>query len=514
MATASPSHPRRQYSSLLRVTTAGSVDDGKSTLIGRLLYESNALLDDQLASTRRGGDEPDLSLVTDGLKAEREQGITIDVAYKYFASSHRKFILADAPGHLQYTRNMVTAASRADVGIILIDARHGVVEQTRRHAYLLHLLDVTHVIVAINKIDLIDYDRSRILRIAAEFRQLAWVAAHQSLHIVPLSALVGDNISASSSRTPWYHGPSLRTLLDSLPASTDLAEELVRKSADTAFYVPVQQVIRDGQSRLAAGTLQGASLEVGGEVQLLPSQELSHVAALWVNGEPASAARPGDAVAIALSDERDIGRGTLVVSAAMRWSPCLAVRSQLVWFDHEPLQPDRRYHLRLGTQTARVEVKAIDHLFDLIALEPRSAVGVTLAMNDIALVSLEFSKPIYARAFAADKAAGAFILIDPQTHRTVAAGMIESIESKVDATLDAQTRALGLTVVSRFEPGPASAQSSALKTRSLRVPKELLRVNHLETQIDLIKTMEGAGWSCVVEDGPEAQALLERWMRS
>ncbi len=479
---------------LLRITTAGSVDDGKSTLIGRLLYEAKAVFDDQLAAIENGKrihGELDLSLLTDGLKSEREQGITIDVAYKYFSSSKRKYILADAPGHVQYTRNMVTAASLADVAIILVDAAQGILEQTRRHAYLAHLLGVRHLVLAINKIDLINYDAQKIQAIEHEFRALQWLKPEQSLQVIPVSALRGDNISIRSERTPWYHGPVLLDALDSLPA---------RKEVEQDFRLPIQLILRDSDGqRLAAGTIAQGQVKVGDSVRILPSGQESHVTEIFISGAKGQAAVSGDAVAIALADERDLERGSLLVPLETQPTPTRNWQAQLVWFDEEPFRADERYILRLGTQTARAQVTKLLHRFDLEELAPKPTEHLTL--NDIASVEVESSRPLYAVAYEDSHVLGAFILIDPRSYRTVAAGMIDRPLTGHGLRPDRLHLAASSDPIWNDHAG---------ETGWLYLPQDFLHRNSLEIQQASIETLLDLGWNIVVEEGAKAQLLRKR----
>lgn len=478
---------------VLRIATAGSVDDGKSTLIGRLLYESHAILDDQLEALQKAkklGGVLDLSLVTDGLKSEREQGITIDVAYKYFSSNRRKFILADAPGHVQYTRNMVTAASRADAAIILIDARHGVQEQTRRHAYLVHLLGVQHIILAINKIDLIGYDLPRIQAIEEEFRALEWNRNHKALHVIPLSALKGDNISEKSSDTPWYQGHPLLALLESLP---------VVKNEDDNPQLPVQLVVRNiSGKRFATGTLNGGSLKVGDAVRILPSHQTSVIADLLRGGEVSRQGAHGDAVAIRLEDERDLERGSLIVKLESQPLAAQKFSAELVWFDEDNFRPEERYILRLGTQTSRATIDELTYRFDL---ETLSAVPVaTVEKNDIIRVKIRSSLPLYLQSFAANKSAGSFILIDPLSFRTVAAGMVGAIE-----TYGTILRNETLKMVRTLEDG------ESLGANILQVPRAFLQANRLSVIGELLEEYRARGFLLHLEESEEARLLQEEF---
>lgn len=488
----------KKSKALLRITTAGSVDDGKSTLIGRLLFESAAVYDDQLAALRRGktGTAPadqalDLSLLTDGLKSEREQGITIDVAYKYFSSEARKFILADAPGHVQYTRNMVTAASRADVAIILVDASQGVLEQTRRHAYLIHLLGVPQVILAINKIDKIGYDPVRVAAIEADFRALSWYrAGGPSLAVVPLSALEGVNIVERSTKTPWYRGPALLELLNALEP---------RRALAASFALPLQYVGRGrGAKRFAAGTLGRGRLELGAAIKILPSQRQSRVAKLWVQGELAAGAEPGQAVAFELEDEIDLERGQLLVAAHTVVPATLHFSAELVWFDSEGWRPQERYILRIGTQSSRAHISRIVYRFDLERLEPTPAGG--LQLNDIARVELQSSRPLFAEAYASDRDGGAFVLIDPETYRTVAAGMLVE---RLDAGQKLEAPALGrLSLSESLAAAPGDGQNQLLQ-----IPRSFTQLNSETAQLHALGLLLELGWSIRLEKSPEAERL-------
>jgi sulfate adenylyltransferase large subunit len=486
-----------EQASVLRITTAGSVDDGKSTLIGRLLFEAKAILDDQLEALQKarlidGG--IDLSLVTDGLKSEREQGITIDVAYKYFSSPKRKFILADAPGHVQYTRNMVTAASRADAAIILVDARHGILEQTRRHAYLVHLLQVPHVILAINKIDAIDYDQGRIVAIEQEFRRLEWNQEARSLHVVPLSALRGDNVSTRSERTHWYSGPSLLEILETLPSHSP---------QDTQAELPVQIILRDSHGqRYAAGTLTAGSYQVGDAVRILPSRQESTIASILVQGKSTQKAVASEAIAIALADERDLERGSLIVPVNTIAAPSQDLRAHLVWFDNDPFRPQERYIIRLGTQTARAQIKAIAYRFNLETLRPENV--SELHMNDIALVDVHSSRSLYQKPFRQHKRAGAFVLIDPRSYRTVAAGMIESSLGDSDHE-DLQGR---LVLVDHL-----TAADQLEHDRILQFPAIALKTSRLRSLQQSLELLLESGWSLHLEKSPESEFLAKALSR-
>ncbi|MFW7381020.1 MAG: sulfate adenylyltransferase subunit 1 [Oligoflexus sp.] len=483
-------------SSLLRLATAGSVDDGKSTLIGRLLYEAKALFDDQISAIEKQRKEDgilDLSLVTDGLKSEREQGITIDVAYKYFSSAKRKYILADSPGHVQYTRNMVTAASLADAALILVDAQHGIVEQTRRHAFLIHLLGVRHVVLAINKIDLINYDQQKIAAIERDFRNLSWNQEHASLHVIPLSALCGDNVSETSARTPWYQGPSLIDLLDQLPSR-------IQESEDEGFHLPIQYILRSGTDvkRLATGTIQQGQIKIGDTVQVLPSLQKSRIAAIYVAGKSVQEAQQGQAVAIGLADELDLERGFQIVDKTSHWQKKQNVTAELVWFDDEPLQKDRLYILRSGVQTSRAKIERIDYRFDLQNLGQISA--QSLETNEIARVHLDLSRPTYLKSFQDHAYAGSFILIDPQTHRTVAAGMVTSLENDKNLTKSRQR----LLFVDKFAPRDEYSLG-----KLVQISDEFISLNQLTGSKRVIETLYELGWEIHLERGTHSHALRQ-----
>lgn len=471
---------------ILRVTTAGSVDDGKSTLIGRLLLEQGAIYEDQYQGIQRtnqaGHMAPDLALVTDGLKSEREQGITIDVAYKYFSTPRLKVILSDAPGHVQYTRNMVTAASRADVAIVLVDATQGITEQTRRHAYLLHLLRVPKLIIAINKIDLTSYSASVYAQIRDDFLALPWQAGHQNLDFIPVSALCGDNISSKSTNMPWYHGPSLLQYLET--ASPKL-------SPAAHGELDVQLVLRDpGGKRLAAGTLLGGQFNLNDEVTILPSRQKSRIKQIFVHGENLSSAAPGTAIAVALDDEVDLERGQYLCNAE-DFEPFFQAShdlcAYLVWFDQEPLNTSTRYLLRHGNTLTRATLNQLHHRIDLTLLKPTPA--ATLAMNDIGLVTIHTAKELYTAAYRNDKQRGSFILIDPLSFRTVALGFVEdSLGANAQSSkLHIQSYAFG------SDPG-RSVQ------HHVNLPRSWFAANSEKTAQDVIDLLLGHGYTLSIED--------------
>ncbi|MEU1431217.1 adenylyl-sulfate kinase [Nocardia sp. NPDC005746] len=410
---------------LLRIATAGSVDDGKSTLIGRLLFDSKSLFSDQLdaierASLSRGGDGPDLSLVTDGLRAEREQGITIDVAYRYFTTPRRKFIIADTPGHVQYTRNMVTGASTADLALILVDARKGVSEQTRRHAFLSSLLGVGHLVLCVNKMDLVDWSEERFEEIRSEFADFATKLDVGDLSFVPVSALHGDNVVDSSANTAdWYPGPPLLRHLEEVHVASD------RNLIDNRL--PVQYVIRPhGETqRSYAGTVAGGIFKPGDEVVVLPSGRTSHVNQIWgPGGGKVDEAFTGMAVSLTLDDEIDIGRGDMLARPGNQPHTDRELDAMVCWFsDDTELRAGNSYSIRTATQTSKVEVTDLDYRLDVNTLH-RQTDAESLGLNDIGRLTLKSRQALLFDPYRENRATGSFILIDETTNQTVAAGMI------------------------------------------------------------------------------------------
>jgi bifunctional enzyme CysN/CysC len=404
-------------SDLLRLATAGSVDDGKSTLIGRLLHDSSAILADQLDDLRGRDGELDLSRLTDGLRAEREQGITIDVAYRYFATARRTFILADTPGHVQYTRNMVTGASTADLAIILVDARNGVVEQTRRHAFIASLLGIPHLLVAVNKMDLVGYSEDAFDAVVRDFCVFRPQLAARDVVYVPISALLGDNVVERSAAMPWYGGLSLLEQLETVEVEADRNLDEVR--------FPVQYVIRDGASdyRGYGGQLGGGVLRPGDEVLVLPSGQTSTVASIDTFDGPLEVAVPPMSVTVRLTDDLDISRGDLICGPTDRPALARDLVADVCWMADAPLRAGGRYAIKHATHTARAIVEAIEDRVDVDNLT-RAAAPVELALNDIGRVRLRTSKPLAFDPYARNRATGSFILIDEATNDTVGAGMI------------------------------------------------------------------------------------------
>ncbi|WP_256728816.1 sulfate adenylyltransferase subunit 1, partial [Burkholderia pseudomallei] len=427
---------------VLRFITAGSVDDGKSTLIGRLLYDSKAVLSDQLSALSRAknkrtvGDELDLALLTDGLEAEREQGITIDVAYRYFATAKRKFIIADTPGHEQYTRNMVTGASTAHAAIILIDATRvtfdagaaQLLPQTKRHSAIVKLLDLQHVIVAINKMDLVDYSETRFNEIRDAYVKLAQQLGLADVRFVPVSALKGDNIVAASERMPWYAGEPLLNVLETLPVETP---------AHDALRFPVQWVARqDGSSaddfRGYMGRIEAGEVKVGDEIVVLPSNRTATIAEIIapVPGGTAAVERAfaGQAVTIRLAEDVDVSRGDTFVPRAQGVEPAKKLEADLCWFDETPLSSQRKYLLKQTTNTVFTKIGAVKQVLDVHTLS-HATDRHELKMNDIGRVALTLQKPIVCDTYDAHPGTGAFVLIDEATHHTVAAGMIRAFSA-------------------------------------------------------------------------------------
>jgi bifunctional enzyme CysN/CysC len=405
-------------SDLLRLATAGSVDDGKSTLIGRLLHDAKAILADQLDDLRGRDGELDLSRLTDGLRAEREQGITIDVAYRYFATTRRTFILADTPGHVQYTRNMVTGASTADLAIVLVDARNGVVEQTRRHAFIASLLGIPHLVVAVNKMDLVDWSEDvfdAVVRDVCAFREQ--LPAVRDIAYVPLSALRGDNVVERSDAMPWYGGLALLEHLETVEVEAD------RNLDDVRF--PVQYVIRDGASdyRGYAGQLGGGVLRPGDEVLVLPSEQVTTVASIDTYDGPLDTAFAPMSVTVRLTDDVDVSRGDLICGPDDRPSLARDLVADVCWMADAPLRAGGRYAIKHATHTARAIVEAIEDRVEVTSLGREAAPG-ELALNDIGRVRLRTSKPLAFDPYASNRATGSFILIDEATNDTVGAGMI------------------------------------------------------------------------------------------
>ncbi len=419
---------------LLRLLTAGSVDDGKSTLIGRLLHDSNALYQDQLASVRSASPQAgiDFSLFTDGLRAEREQGITIDVAYRYFSTPRRKFILADTPGHEQYTRNMATGASTADLAILLIDARKGLLPQTHRHAAIAWLLGIRTFAVAINKMDLAGFDEAVFRAIEHEFRRFAEKFGPIELFFVPTCSLDGDNVVTPSTRMPWYPGPSLLEYLESAPVAAHTQRSL---------RFPVQNVIRS-ESRRYAGQIASGAIGTGARVMVLPSRQITRVASIRVGDRELDSAAPPLSVTIALEDEVDISRGDMLADPQNPPGMDRRFRATLLWMDEHPLEIGRPYLLKHTTRQVAGSVTRLNSVLDPATFDRRPA--TTLALNEFGECEIECHQPLYFDPYAGNRRTGGFIVIDPISNSTLAAGMISGADEKGTATQSSQ--GTGLTV--------------------------------------------------------------------
>ncbi|NYF53854.1 sulfate adenylyltransferase subunit CysN [Tunturiibacter gelidoferens] len=419
---------------LLRFATAGSVDDGKSTLIGRLLYDTQSVYEDQVRSIRGKGstglDSVDLALLTDGLRAEREQGITIDVAYRYFSTANRKFIIADTPGHEQYTRNMATGASTASLAIVLVDARKGVLTQSRRHACITALLGVPHILVAVNKMDLVNYEKQAFDAIRADFTAFFEELGDMRpphLYFVPVSALVGDNVVRATATMPWYQGPSLLEVLESVPAA--------EAGVAHPFRFPVQRVLRPNQDfRGFSGQIAAGTIRPGDPIMVLPSRRISRVRSIVTfDGDLVQAQAP-QSVTLTITDELDVSRGDLIVAPEFPAITTKSFTASLVWMDEKPLDLARRYLLKHTSKTVQVQITDIRYRLDVETLEQDAA--ETLKFNDIGLVEVQSVLPLFVDNYSTNRITGSFVLIDPVTNLTVAAGMIRSIgvETSVKTT--------------------------------------------------------------------------------
>ncbi|WP_017930434.1 sulfate adenylyltransferase subunit CysN [Robiginitomaculum antarcticum] len=412
----------QERKSFLRFITCGSVDDGKSTLIGRLLYDSKLIYEDQLATIEKDskksgtqGDKIDLALLVDGLAAEREQGITIDVAYRFFSTDKRKFIVADTPGHEQYTRNMATGASTADVAILLIDARHGVQIQTRRHAYICSLLGIKHVVIAVNKMDLLDFDQRKFNAIETDFRDFATQLDFADMAFIPMSALDGDNVSTRSARAGWYSGPTLMEYLETVDVeSADL---------NAPFRLPVQWVNRPNLDfRGFSGTVASGKIKVGDEIIVIPSGKRSAVASIVTFDGDLKVAREDQAVTLTLEDEIDISRGDLICAAEHPAGQSDQFKADIIWMSDDALLPGRQYLLKTGNKTVPASISSINHRTNVNTLA--KAAAKTLDLNEIGEVKLSLGAPIAFDPYSENRNTGSFILIDRQSNATVGAGMI------------------------------------------------------------------------------------------
>jgi sulfate adenylyltransferase subunit 1 len=416
---------KSENKSLLRFTTAGSVDDGKSTLIGRLLYDSKSIFEDQMehivqSGKRLGREELDLSLLTDGLRAEREQGITIDVAYRYFATPARKFIIADTPGHIQYTRNMVTGASTADLAVILIDTRKGVLEQTIRHSYIASLLDIRHIIFCINKMDMVNFEESAFINIQIELAALVTKLEIADAHYIPISAKYGDNVVDRSEKMDWYHGKTFLNLIETIE---------IRKNKNPYIRrFPVQTVIRPNTSafhdyRGYAGRVAGGVFKPGDEVTVLPSLLRSRIKSIDVLGKTISETIAGDSVTISLEDDIDISRGNMLVSGDDLPKISQDIDLMICWFNEHPMKTGGKYLVKINSNEASCIVKSVKYRMNINNLE-HDFENTTINMNDIAYITIKTSKPIFFDSYKKNNITGSMIFIDEGTNETVAAGMI------------------------------------------------------------------------------------------
>jgi sulfate adenylyltransferase subunit 1 len=416
---------KSENKSLLRFTTAGSVDDGKSTLIGRLLYDSKSIFEDQMehivqSGKRLGRQDLDLSLLTDGLRAEREQGITIDVAYRYFATPARKFIIADTPGHIQYTRNMVTGASTADLAVILIDARKGVLEQTIRHSYIASLLDIRHIIFCINKMDMINFEEDRFNSIHKELDALVLKLGIQDAHYIPISAKFGDNVVDRSNKMTWYKGKTFLDLIETI--------EIKKNKNPESKRFPVQTIIRPHTEefhdyRGYAGRVAGGIFRPGDEVTVLPSLIKSRIKSIDILGKTLSETISGDSVAISLEDNIDISRGDMLVSGDDLPVISQDVNLIICWFNERPLKPGGKYLVKINSNEAGCIVKSVNYRMNINNLE-KDVENTAINMNDIADITIRTSKPIFFDSYKKNNITGSMIFIDEGTNETVAAGMI------------------------------------------------------------------------------------------
>ncbi|MGH8679171.1 MAG: sulfate adenylyltransferase subunit 1 [Burkholderiales bacterium] len=415
---------------LLRLVTAGSVDDGKSTLIGRLLFDSKGIFEDQLsaierASLRRGKGDMDLSLLTDGLQAEREQGITIDVAYRYFSTPRRKFIIADSPGHEQYTRNMVTAASTANLAVILLDARNGILTQTRRHTYIAGLLGIPHIVFAVNKMDLVDYREPVFLALREQLKQFAAQAGIPHAYYVPISALQGDNVVEQTVKMRWYDGPTLLDLLEEVEVERDVTA--------LPFRFPVQGVVRPHPANVDqrwhdfrgySGRIETGTIAVGNPVTILPSGRTTTIRGIHTYDGGLEVAIAPQSVTLLLQDQIDVSRGDMIVGADAVPAVTRSLSATLCWLSETPLDPRRRYYLKHTTRTVKALIEGIGHRVNIHTLQRELGID-TLRVNEIGRVQLKVQQPLVIDAYRNNRSTGSFILIDETTNNSVAAGLVE-----------------------------------------------------------------------------------------
>ncbi|WP_049961477.1 sulfate adenylyltransferase subunit CysN [Pseudacidobacterium ailaaui] len=493
-----------QQKDLLRFTTAGSVDDGKSTLIGRLLYDSRSVYEDQVKAVTRShvgeASAIDFALLTDGLRAEREQGITIDVAYRFFATPKRKFIIADTPGHEQYTRNMVTGASTAELAIILVDARKGILTQSRRHAFIASLLGIRHVVAAVNKMDLVDFSEEVFLNHQRALLDLAAKLGIRDLLAIPMSALLGDNVVSRSEKTPWYHGPTLLEHLESVP----IAEEV--RSA--AFRLPVQRVIRPNQDfRGFAGQIASGTVKLGDQIVALPSGRTSRVKGIHTfDGDFDSAFAP-QSITLTLEDEIDISRGDLI--AHIEDAPFVSDRftASLVWLHTEPFVPGKTYLLKHTTQTVKTHLRVV-HRLNIETLDRHSS--PLLRLNEIGEVEVRTNRPLLLDAYSENRTTGSFVLIDPVHNATVGAGMVrQTVLDKNQRSQMSGTLLLlpGEVLVSVLEEKLSASGRDVVITRSQK--PEVWRAL-LYTGLSVLVPSKSQAIAEIITLGPDAHELLRR----
>lgn len=496
---------QHEHKELLRFLTCGSVDDGKSTLIGRLLHDSKMIYEDQLAaiendSRKSGttGEKIDLALLVDGLQAEREQGITIDVAYRYFSTNKRKFIIADTPGHEQYTRNMATGASTCDLAVILIDARYGVQTQTRRHSYIAHLLGLKHIIVAINKMDLVDFSEERYGEIQADYLAFAEELNLPEIHFVPLSALDGDNVVRLSERSPWYQGPTLMELLENIEIAHDKDRE--------HFRLPVQYVNRpDLDFRGFAGTVASGIVRPGDRIKALPSGLSSTVERIVTFDGDLEEALPGHAVTLTLTDEIDVSRGDMLVGFDEDPLVSQAFNAKLVWMHDDAMIPGRQYDFKVGTQSATGTFSALHRQIDVNTLESHPV--DTLALNGIGDVTVQLNKPVVVDTYGSNPLTGAFIIIDRLTNVTVGAGMIDGVADVRDAHPVTESER-----IARYRQKPVSLVLDVpdAAEQAVELERALFDLGHVsviirpEDALRVAPYIEAAGLIAIIAGGTDA----------
>ncbi|WP_196160148.1 sulfate adenylyltransferase subunit CysN [Reinekea sp. G2M2-21] len=495
---------QHQNKELLRFLTCGSVDDGKSTLIGRLLHDSKMIYEDQLAAIEKDsqksgttGEKIDLALLVDGLQAEREQGITIDVAYRYFSTSKRKFIIADTPGHEQYTRNMATGASTCDLAIILIDARYGVMTQTRRHSFIAHLLGLKHVIVAVNKMDLVDYSQERFEEIRADYLAFSEQLEIPDIRFVPISALEGDNVVTISDAMSWFEGEPLMALLENI--------EIARDHKLEQFRLPVQYVNRPNLDfRGFAGTISAGIIKPGDAVTVLPSGQSSTVSRIVTFDGDLDQAHVGQAVTLTLNDEIDVSRGDMLVRKGEKPFISQAFKTTLIWMQDSELQPGRQYYFKIGHQLTSGTVTHIEQQIDVNTME-RSKVD-RLALNAIAEVTIQLNKPVVVDSYRENRSTGAFIVIDRLSNGTVAAGMIieptDSVERGMVTDQDRENRHHQKPVTLLINDEDAAEKAVALE-QSLFALGHTAVIVRAEDALTVCPYIEAAGLIAIVAGGQE-----------